>query len=110
MRAPEMRAWSFTGSSTQMNEASGEFSSAAILLCMGGGAATLVSAAVDQTDEAAAEAGWMRGATQAASMVVISARSDPDTRIPPPLHKRGSPCTNRSLTWSSFCMLPSSCL
>ena len=48
----------------------GDFSAAAILLCMAGGAATLVSAAVDQEDAAATEAGWMQIATRALAVVM----------------------------------------
>jgi hypothetical protein len=48
----------------------GEFSSAAVLLCMAGGAATLVSASVDQDDAAATAAGWMQGATRALALVL----------------------------------------
>lgn len=48
----------------------GEFSSAAILLCMAGGAATLVSAAVDQADGEATAAGWMQAATRALAVLM----------------------------------------
>lgn len=48
----------------------GAFSAAAILLCMAGGAATLVSAAVDRADAEATEAGWMQGATRALAVVM----------------------------------------
>ena len=48
----------------------GEFSSAAVLLCMAGGAATLISAAVDRTDAAATPAGWMRAATRGLAVVM----------------------------------------
>ena len=48
----------------------GELSTAAILLCMAGGAATLVSAAVDQTDGEAAAAGWMQAATRALAVLI----------------------------------------
>lgn len=48
----------------------GEFSAAAVLLCMAGGAATLVSASVDQADDLASAPGWMRHATRALALVL----------------------------------------
>lgn len=48
----------------------GEFSAAAVLLCMAGGAATLVTAAVDQDDAEATPAGWMLVATRALALVL----------------------------------------
>ena len=53
-----------------LNDLFGEFSAAAVLLCMAGGAATLVSAAVDRQDADATAAGWMRAAARALALVL----------------------------------------
>ena len=48
----------------------GGLSVAGVLLVMAGAAATLVTAAIDQSDDLATEAGWMRRATQGLAVVM----------------------------------------